>query len=80
MQGHHDIGGATYNYAYDNAGQLLQQTNSRGQNLNYHYDEAGEVTQIRDLGLDKTTLYSYNLAGQHLREQTIQADYNRKSF
>ncbi|MFZ6768536.1 hypothetical protein ACO0LM_15870 [Undibacterium sp. Di26W] len=74
LQSHKDIGGATYSYRYDSAGQLLQQTNSRGQNLNYHYNEAGQVTQIRDLATDKTTLYSYNLAGQHTREQTIQAD------
>ncbi|MFZ6760926.1 hypothetical protein ACO0K9_27285, partial [Undibacterium sp. Ji50W] len=74
LQSHKDIGGAIYSYRYDSAGQLLQQTNSRGQNLNYHYNEAGQVTQIRDLATDKTTLYSYNLAGQHTREQTIQAD------
>ncbi|BBB62226.1 hypothetical protein UNDKW_3953 [Undibacterium sp. KW1] len=74
LQSHKDIGGATYTYRYDSAGQLLQQTNTRGQNLNYHYNEAGQVTQIRDLATDKTTLYSYNLAGKHTREQTIQAD------
>ncbi|MFZ6876475.1 hypothetical protein ACO0LF_30855, partial [Undibacterium sp. Di27W] len=74
LQSHKDIGGATYSYRYDSAGQLLQQTNTRGQNLNYHYNEAGQVTQIRDLATDKTTLYSYNLAGKHTREQTIQAD------
>ncbi len=76
LQSHTDIGGAVTSYAYDNAGQLQQQTSTRGQNLNYHYDDAGQVTQIRDLALDKTTLYSYNLAGQHVREQTIQADYS----
>ncbi|MFL6676160.1 MAG: transglycosylase SLT domain-containing protein [Massilia sp.] len=72
LQSRTDIGGSDYDYVYDSAGQLVQQTNSLGQYIRTTYDAAGQVTQVRDFGEDKTTLYSYNLAGQHTREVTVQ--------
>ncbi|WZB73221.1 hypothetical protein WJ968_20075 [Achromobacter xylosoxidans] len=72
LVGHTDIGGAKYYYAYDNARQLLQQTNTRGQNLNYTYDAAGQVTRIYDAALGKITDFSYDHAGNKVRERTEQ--------
>jgi YD repeat-containing protein len=72
QNGHTDIGGASYGYSYDNARQLIAQTNSRGQNLAYAYDAAGQLVQIRDNATDQTTRYAYNSAGKRVLEQTVQ--------
>lgn len=69
---HTDIGGAKYFYTYDNARQLLTQTNKRGQNLNYSYDAAGQVTRIYDAAIGQITDYSYDHAGNKVRERTTQ--------
>ncbi|WP_316682838.1 hypothetical protein, partial [Ralstonia flaminis] len=69
---HTDIGGAVYSYAYDNARQLIGQSNTRGQSLNYSYDAAGQLTTIQDNALNQTTTYAYDLAGNHVREKTVQ--------
>ncbi|MGN6660466.1 MAG: hypothetical protein ACTHKN_15900 [Achromobacter mucicolens] len=69
---HTDIGGAKYFYTYDNARQLLTQTNTRGQNLNYSYDAAGQVTRIYDAAIGQITDYSYDHAGNKVRERTAQ--------
>lgn len=69
---HTDIGGAKYAYSYDNARQLLQQTNTRGQNLNYTYDATGLVTRVYDASLGKITDFSYDHAGNKVRERTSQ--------
>jgi len=69
---HTDIGGAKYYYTYDNARQLLAQTNTRGQNLNYSYDAAGQVTRIYDAAIGQITDYSYDHAGNKVRERTSQ--------
>jgi YD repeat-containing protein len=73
LMGHTDIGGASYAFTYDNARQLLSQTNTRGQSLSYTYDAAGQVIEINDAALNQQTYYSYNAAGQHVLEQTVQA-------
>lgn len=70
---HSDIGGARYTYTYDNARQLISQTNTRGQSISYSYDAAGQMTGIRDNALDQTTTYAYDLAGNRVREKTVQA-------
>ncbi|UIP21724.1 LysM peptidoglycan-binding domain-containing protein [Achromobacter deleyi] len=69
---HTDIGGAKYYYTYDYARQLLTQTNTRGQNLNYSYDAAGQVTRIHDAAMGKITEFSYDHAGNKVRERTTQ--------
>ena len=69
---HTDIGGAKYSYSYDNARQLLQQTNTRGQNIYYTYDAVGQVTRIYDATLAKITDYTYDHAGNKVRERTAQ--------
>ncbi|WP_419688228.1 Ig-like domain repeat protein [Burkholderia theae] len=72
LTGHTDIGGASYAFNYDNARQLVSQTNTRGQNLSYTYDAAGQLVQINDAALNQQTYYSYNAAGQHVLEETVQ--------
>ncbi|MFT4171341.1 MAG: LysM peptidoglycan-binding domain-containing protein [Rhodocyclaceae bacterium] len=67
-----DIGGATYQYRYDLAGQLATTTSSRGQSLRYKYDQAGQLIEVDDFALNQQTYYEYDLAGNHLRERTVQ--------
>jgi YD repeat-containing protein len=67
-----DIGGASYTYTYDAERQLVHETNTRGLNVLTSYDGAGQVTQIKDVTQNQVTLYTYNIAGQRIREQTIQ--------
>ncbi len=74
LTGHKDLGGAAYTYSYDSARQLIAQQNSRGQNLSFTYDGAGQVVEEHDVANNAFTLTSYNLAGQHIREQSIKAD------
>lgn len=69
---HTDIGGAVYSYAYDNAKQLIAQSNTRGQSLAWSYDAAGQVTTISDYAIGQTTTYAYDLAGNRVREKTVQ--------
>lgn len=76
---HVDIGGATYQYTYDNARQLISQTNSRGLTQLSSYDAAGQLVQQRNYidwidghGIWNNTSYSYDLAGNHVREKTTQ--------
>ncbi|MCK7478970.1 MAG: hypothetical protein M0C28_17605 [Candidatus Moduliflexus flocculans] len=47
---HVDLGGADYDYVYNQTGQLTQQTNTRGQNLVYGYYENGQLKRITDVG------------------------------
>ncbi|MFJ4294218.1 hypothetical protein ACIP1U_31315 [Cupriavidus sp. NPDC089707] len=69
---HTDIGGAVYSYAYDNAKQLIAQSNTLGQSLAWGYDAAGQVTTISDYAIGQTTTYAYDLAGNRVREKTVQ--------
>ncbi|MFS2027882.1 hypothetical protein [Massilia sp. CT11-137] len=50
----------------------MEETITRGKNIRTTYDGAGQVTQLRDLATDKTSQYTYNEAGQHTRELTVQ--------
>ncbi|MBL0393036.1 LysM peptidoglycan-binding domain-containing protein [Ramlibacter monticola] len=72
QSGHKDLGGAIYSYAYDNARQLVAQTNTRGQSLTYGYDAAGQLTRIVDSATNTTTTYAYDLGGRRIREQVVQ--------
>jgi len=75
LRGHQDIGGADYDYRYDHARQLTAESNDRpnlAKNIAYHYDAAGQLTHIQDITHGKWSLYSYDLAGHRVREQTLQ--------
>jgi len=76
LKGHQDIGGADYDYTYDHARQLTAESNDRpnlAKNVKYHYDAAGQLTHIQDITHGKWSVYSYDLAGHRVREQTLQA-------
>ena len=79
---HTDIGGRTYTYAYDKAGQLTQRRSTGAslgfiagqvsQNINYSYDAAGELTKVVDDSLNQVTTYAYDLGGRRVLERTLQ--------
>ncbi|MDD5336393.1 MAG: hypothetical protein PHS32_21855 [Rhodoferax sp.] len=75
LTGHTDLGGAqfSYSYTYDNARQLILQTNARGQSLSYSYDAAGQTTSIVDNAIGQTTSYAWDLSGHRIAEKTTQA-------
>jgi YD repeat-containing protein len=72
--GQTDLGGAVFTYTHDKARQLTAVTNTRGKNQTNVYDAAGQLVQINDLAINQKTTYSYDLAGQHTREKTVQRD------
>lgn len=67
-----DLGDHTTHYNYDNAGQLTSQGSTRGQAIGYSYNLAGQQTSIYDAALLKGTTYAYDLAGNRIRERTVQ--------
>ncbi|KQV92819.1 calcium-binding protein [Rhizobacter sp. Root1221] len=75
MTARSDLGGATFGYSYDKAGQLVETTNSRygtGVQLTNQYNAAGELIKVTDHALNQVTEFSYDLAGRHVREKTTQ--------
>jgi YD repeat-containing protein len=75
LTAHTDIGGARYSYAYDNARQLLHQGNDRAglaMNIGYNYDAAGRLIHITDGANFEDVTYAYDLAGNRIREKTVQ--------
>jgi YD repeat-containing protein len=58
-----DLGGHTYNFSYNDAGQLVQQTSSAGQNIVYTYLQNGNVYEIKDVAQRLLTRYAYDDAG-----------------
>ncbi|MDH5803120.1 MAG: YwqJ-related putative deaminase [Gammaproteobacteria bacterium] len=66
---HRNLGGATYEYTYDNLGQLALQTNSNGQILRYEYYENGALKRIVDDAIRTETFYEYDITGNRIRER-----------
>ncbi|WP_220272938.1 LysM peptidoglycan-binding domain-containing protein [Aquitalea aquatica] len=60
---HVDLGGHVFNYRYNWAGQLSEQTGSTGQAIRYAYYGNGYLKSISDLALDSLTLYEYDAEG-----------------
>lgn len=58
---HTDLGGATYTYAYNLAGQLTQQSNSWGMNQSFDYYENGALKQLNDLAQNAQTVFARDL-------------------
>ncbi len=72
--GHQDLGGATYQYTYNNTAQLLTQTGGPhgqipGQSLSDSYYENGQLKTINDNALHGETYYEYDASGHHTRER-----------
>jgi len=88
LEEHTDAGRASYQYRYDSANRLLQQTNTRGQNLVYAYYANGQLQRIADQGtasgdLQATrseTWYEYDAAGHRTREGYAQFDPATRGF
>ncbi|QOK94573.1 LysM peptidoglycan-binding domain-containing protein (plasmid) [Ralstonia pseudosolanacearum] len=71
---HKFIGGQTQDYSYTSDGKLLSVEIPGGQSLSYQYDAAGQLISIADEAMKRVTRYSYNLAGQRTKEETIGSD------
>ncbi|QJD99468.1 LysM peptidoglycan-binding domain-containing protein [Massilia forsythiae] len=75
VMSHVDQGGATVQYQYDGQGHLIYQESTARQNTGaqkifYTYDY-GLLARIDDQGVGLVTVYKYDLAGNHVLEQTI---------
>ncbi|MDQ8021661.1 MAG: LysM peptidoglycan-binding domain-containing protein [Moraxellaceae bacterium] len=78
VSSHSDLGDTLFSYTYNEAGAMLTQTSSIGQNTKYTYDTAGQLSRIVEAsvgsegfdGLDRTTIYGYDIAGRRTREKT----------
>ncbi|MES2937303.1 MAG: DUF2235 domain-containing protein [Pseudomonadota bacterium] len=80
---HTDIGGRQSTYSYDNARQLIAQSNDRLSDplnpqshnaITYRYDKAGNQVEINDASTNTVHTFSYDLAGHRIRETTKQGD------
>ncbi|OHX13374.1 hypothetical protein BI347_07510 [Chromobacterium sphagni] len=61
---HVDLGNHTFNYAYNNAGQISNQTGSTGQNIHYSYYGNGYQKSLEDSATNSYTLYEYDKDGR----------------
>jgi YD repeat-containing protein len=61
-----------YQYAYNQAGQLTHEGNTKGKSLDYRYDGAGQLISIQDNYLGQLSSYTYDLAGNRLTEKLTQ--------
>ncbi len=68
-------GGITYNYVYDNAGQLRVETNSLGKNRQNTYLNSGMLAEDNDVTINLKTVYSYDEMGRQVKEQGIYDKY-----
>ncbi|OWQ43762.1 hypothetical protein CDL60_28545 [Roseateles noduli] len=71
-----DLSDNEYRFSYDHARQLTTTINERysdsAAQLINTYNTAGQLTKIKDVALNQTTEYWYDLSGQHVREKTTQ--------
>ncbi|MFV8638620.1 LysM peptidoglycan-binding domain-containing protein [Ralstonia pseudosolanacearum] len=70
------IGGVTRNFTYTYNAKLAsaEVPGINAAHLSYDYDAAGQLIAIYDRVNKKSTTYSYNLAGQRIKEETVGAD------
>ncbi|RZK99123.1 MAG: LysM peptidoglycan-binding domain-containing protein, partial [Rubrivivax sp.] len=65
---HIDLGLHSYQYNYNLAGWLTQQTSSTGQNITYQYYNDGHIKKISDLALMTYSMYEYDSEGNRTKE------------
>lgn len=63
-------GGRTFEYAYDNAGNITSVKENGVQKLSYTYDSIGQLTRENNAYLGKTFVYTYNLIGNMTSKKT----------
>ncbi len=68
---HQLISGVTQSYSYSSDGQLLFVETPGGQDYRYDYDAAGRIVGVLDAKMGRVTKYTYNLAGQRIKEETF---------
>lgn len=51
---------------------MLQQTNTRGQDVRYTYTACGDLIEIVDAATDKHSSYRYDATGHRISERTVQ--------
>jgi YD repeat-containing protein len=57
---HKDLGEHEFNYGFNGAGQLVSQTNTKGQNIQYKYYASGLLMSIQDKTKGTLTEYGYD--------------------
>jgi YD repeat-containing protein len=65
---HQDLGGHSFSYRYNNAGWLIAQTGSTGQDISYEYYANGLLRGMRDLAAHTLSTYEYDAAGNRIFE------------
>ena len=63
-------GGRTFEYAYDNAGNITSVKENGVQKLSYTYDSIGQLTRENNAYLGKTYVYTYDLIGNMTSKKT----------
>jgi YD repeat-containing protein len=83
LLGHQDLGGRTYNYFYNQAGWLVNQTGDTNlavagneQNITFSYYHNGYLREINDTGINTRTRYEYDKNGNRTFEGYFQGGAN----
>lgn len=68
---HKDLSGTEFTYSFNNAGQLIKQTSTLGQNIDYVYYANGYIRGFKDNYLLLLSEYAYDNAGNRIYEGTF---------
>jgi YD repeat-containing protein len=68
---HEDLGGHQFTYSYNQAGWLMSQTGTSGQNIAYSYYNNGYIQSIQDKAVGMYTYYQYDDDGNKTFEGYI---------
>jgi YD repeat-containing protein len=69
-----DYGNHNYDYTFNNAGELVSQTNSQGQSINYNYYGNGYIRSITDNALHMVSTFEYDKEGNRTLESYSSTD------
>jgi YD repeat-containing protein len=69
-----DYGNHNYDYTFNNAGELVAQTNSQGQSINYNYYGNGYIRSITDNALHMVSTFEYDKEGNRTLESYSSTD------
>jgi YD repeat-containing protein len=80
---HSDMGGHVFSYSYNNAGWLMSQSGTSGQNISYTYYNNGYQKSIEDITAGSRTEYAYDANGNRTYEgysRLVPGAANREYF
>ncbi len=60
--------GTTYNFEYDDYGNVISQSNNGQQRFNWTYDSSGNIYSHEDLANSHKTMYNYDSTGRLIRQ------------